>query len=414
MSGGAILSETSTSSPASRPSRLPITIALCVTVFLLGLSAASIQPYRGIVAVDNLGMSNSTFALIASLSSVATAAVSLLIGHFSDRAPDRRIGVIVCGTIAAIGYGLIFLVPTQLSYIISFCVILPLGGALFSQTFSFARVYFDRTRPQRSEFLMSAIRTLFSLAWVLAPGIVGFVAAYYSVFGVFAAAATAQLACALIFASLFLFKETKIGNAPRHTAELAPIRSSMPPGRIVGIVGVVFLRTAIFIHLLTIPLLLTNNFHGTVTDVSINAAVCAGLEVPFMLAWGWAATRFSKEPVIAVSALIYALYLVLLYFAHSVHDVLWLQGLNAVGTAALVSLPISYMQDSIRGRVGLSTALLDSVTVIAQLMASTIFAIFSTGNNYMPVVMAGAAVTVLGAAALTFSKLQQRQVPAAT
>lgn len=384
-------------------SRLAITSILGATVFLIGTSASAISPYRGIVAVDYLRMTASAYALVTSISSLGTAVVSLLLGHYADRMHDRRVGVLVCAVFAGSAYALIFLVPSQLNYIIAFCVILPLGGALFSQTFSCSRVYYDRTQPARAEFMMSALRTLFSLAWVVAPAWVGWVASRYSVFGVFGAAAGAQIVLIVVFSSLFLTPETKVGNDWGQSGS-AVASEGVPIGRCVGIVGVSLLRVAIFLHLMTAPLVLTNNFHGSLADVSLNVAVCAGLEIPFMLAWGYAAGRFSKEPIIVLSALVYALYLGLIYFARSVQDVLWLQVLNAIGTGALVSIPISYMQESIKGRVGLSTALFDMVTVLAQMVASAVFAIFSAQGNYIPVLLAAAVISLLGAGAVGVSK----------
>ena len=80
-------------------------------------------------------------------------------GYVSDRLPDRRLLVVACAAIGAVAYGLIYFFPTQPVYIVAFCAILPFGGALFSQTFSFARVYYDLRRPGRAEFMTSALRT---------------------------------------------------------------------------------------------------------------------------------------------------------------------------------------------------------------------------------------------------------------
>jgi SET family sugar efflux transporter-like MFS transporter len=386
------------------PSRLrPVTI-LAATIFLIGLSSSAINPYRGIVAIDGLKMSNSAFALVSFFSSLGTAIVSLMLGHFADRVADRRLGVMICAAFAAFAYALIFLAPSQLSYVVAFCVVLPFGGALFSQTFSFSRAYLDRENIKHSEFMMSVLRTLFSLSWVVAPAVVGWVASHFSVFAVFGAAAASQVMLLLVFGSLFLRNDTKVGAAQALSLDLEGGKR-LPEGRIIGIVGVTLLRVAIFLHLMTVPLVITHNFHGSLTDVSLNAAICAGLEIPFMIGWGYAAARFGKEFVIIASAVVYAIYLCLICFAHSVQDVLWLQGVNAIGTAALVSIPISYMQESIRGRVGLSTALFDTITVIASTVAAGIFVAFSTRENYIPVMLAAAIVTLLGAGAIISSKI---------
>jgi MFS transporter, SET family, sugar efflux transporter len=79
--------------------RPPVTAILSACLFLIGMSAAAIAPYRAIVAVDNLGMSNSLYALVVTLSSVGTVVASLVMGYFSDRIPDRRLLVIACAVL---------------------------------------------------------------------------------------------------------------------------------------------------------------------------------------------------------------------------------------------------------------------------------------------------------------------------
>jgi MFS family permease len=91
--------------------------------------------------------------------SVATAAASLALGYLSDRIGDRRLLVLICALLGAVAHGLIYLSHTPLAYIISYCVILPFGGALFSQSFSFSRAYYDQHQPERAEFMMSVLRT---------------------------------------------------------------------------------------------------------------------------------------------------------------------------------------------------------------------------------------------------------------
>ncbi len=383
--------------------RSSVTAILGATIFLIGLSASATGPYRGIVAIDGLHFSNFAFAVIASVSAIGTAVVSLILGHLIDRAGDRRFGVLACAAFSALAFGLIFFAPSRLTFIVAFCGILPFGGALFSQTFSYSRAYFDSARPGHAEFMTSVLRTLFSLAFVVAPALVAWLAARYSVYGVFGASASAQVAILVVFSTLFFVPGTKIGT--QYASAAQPQGSArLPAGRVVGIVGVMFLRAAIFLHMMAIPLVLTTEFGASLADVGFNAAACAILEIPFMLGWGHLAVRYGKEPIIVAGALIYSAYLLAVPFAHSVDQVLWLQGVNAIGTASLVSIPISYMQESVKGRIGLSTALFDVVTVVGQMAASGLFALFSTKTSYLPVMVATAVVSVLGAAAVGFSK----------
>lgn len=393
-------------------SKLPVTAILSACLFLIGTAAAAVAPYRALVAIDGLGLSNGIYAIIMTVSSIGTAVASLVLGYVSDKVTDRRVLVVVCGLIGTIAYAVIYLVPTVLSYVIAFCVILPFGGALFSQTFSYSRSYYDERNRERSEFMMSALRSLYAMAWVVAPPIVGWIASSYSIFGVFAVAGLAQGLCTVIFGLLFVDPSAKIGVSSKKAA------SNVPPPRIeafriVGISGVTLLRIAVMLHLTALPLVLSHDFSATLGEVGVNASLAALLEVPLMLAWGWAASRWPKDMILALNGLIYALYMLLVVtVARSVLDVLLLQGINAIATAALVSLNISYVQEAIKGRVGLSTSLIDVMTVIAGFVSAAAFAALASPTSYAGVMLAGAALSAGGAVILGASILMRRAMPA--
>src|SRR5690606_18076385 len=141
----------------------------------------------------------------------------------------------------------------------------------------------------------------------------------------------------------------------------------------------------------TAPLDIVRNFGGTAAELGIYASLAALLEIPCMPAWGFAAQRFKKHWLIAAGAAVFALSLFLLDQARIVTDVYWLQGFNAVATAGLMSMPISYMQEAIRGRVGLSTSLLDVVAVASPLIAAGIFGLVTAGARYLPIFAIAAA-----------------------
>ena len=250
---------------------------------------------------------------------------------------------------------------------------------------------------------------------MVVPPLGGGLAASGSIFDIFAAAALAHVGCVLLFGLLLTDPGARIGaqvgSVGRKTPDAAPAGPSLPAGRLVGLGGVTLVRVALALHLMTLPLALLNDFGGTLRDVGISASLAAGLEVPLMLAWGWAASRWRKEPILVLNALLYALYLLLLFFARSVADVLWLQGLNAVATAALLSLTISYVQKSIRGRVGLSTSLMDVTTVMSTSAASAAFAALSSPESYTAVFIAGSVLSLAGAGFIALSRAGAAREP---
>jgi predicted MFS family arabinose efflux permease len=158
------------------------------------------------------------------------------------------------------------------------------------------------------------------------------------------------------------------------------------------------------LHVTVLPLIIIRDFSGTFTDVGFVASVAALLEAPCMIAWGYAAMRMRKETILAANAILYALYLALFLVARSVMDVLYLQVLNAIATAALLSLTISYMQDTIKGRVGLSTSLMDVVTVVSAMSASAVFALFAGENAYVQVFAVGAVLSLAGGVLMGVSR----------
>lgn len=394
-------------------SRLPVTALIGTSLFFTGISFAATLPYRGIVAIEGLGISNSYYALLMTLGAIAAAAGSLALGYLADRIPDRRLLVIFCAVLGGVAHGLIYLSHTPLAYIVAYCVIMPFGGALFSQSFSFSRAYYDVHEPRRAEFMMSVLRTIFALAWVVFPPVAGWIASAYTVFDVFGVAALAHLVCTLIFALMLGDDRTRIGTSRKSAGDAAEPQGRLEPAKAVGIGGVTLVKIAMALHVTTIPLAILNDYGGTLAHVGIAASLAAALEVPFMLLWGFAATRITKDTILVVNAAIYGIYLLLLFMAGSVAEVLWLQGLNAISTAALLSITISYMQEAIKGRIGLSTSLMDVVTVISMLAASVLFAALTDASSYGLVFLAAGMLSLGGAAVILIGRLRRFQLLAA-
>lgn len=391
--------------------RLPVTVLVGTSLFFTGISFAATLPYRGIAAIEGLAISNGAYAVIVTLGSIATAVASLALGYLADKIPDRRLIVIFCALLGAAAHGLIFFFHTPLAYIIAYCVIMPFGGALFSQSFSFSRAFYDVHDPSRAEFMMSVLRTVFALAWVVFPPVAGWIAATFTVFDVFGAAAAAHIVCTLIFALMLGDERTKIGRARNGEGGLvADPAGRIEPARLLGIGGVTLVKIAMALSVITIPLAIVNDFGGTLTDVGINASLAAALEVPCMLFWGVAATRMSKDAILVINAAIYGVYLLLMFGADTVADVLWLNILNAVSTAALLSITISYLQEAIKGRIGLSTSLMDLVTVVSMLIASAAFAALTDGSSYAFVFLAAGATSLGGAGVILLSRIASLRV----
>lgn len=379
--------------------RMPVTALLGANMFFSGVTFASTAPYAAIVGVETLGLSGPSYAGLVSAGAIAGTFISVFLGYLSDRLPDRRILVLAAALAGMLGHGLIYWLRSPLAFSLSTVLIMPLGFAMFSQSFAYVRVFYNRHHPGRADFMVSALRTVFTIAWAMVPPLAGYLAAAGSIFDVYLMSSLAYLACGLIFAALMADGGTRIANVPAPTAPAREIgaRGPLPVPIITGVLGLIVVTVATRLGGMGMPLLMVNALGGELTDVGFLAGLAAALELPFMLGWGLLLARISKETILVFNALLFGLYLLLVSRADSVAEVLWLQGLNGIATAALMSVSISYLQDAIKGRVGLSTSLMDVVAITATLLSGAVFGVLSLRGDYRLVLLAGGLIAIAGA-----------------
>lgn len=393
----------------TRP-RLPMAALISASLLSIGVGYASTAPYDALIAIDALSIGHGDFALILTVASIVGVVASVALGWLSDRIGDRRLLMLATALLGATGMGLMYWLRSPMAFVIAYCVILPFGNSAFSQTFAYARVYYDQTRPRDAEFRITVLRSIYAASWVMVPPLAGWIAAVYQVFDVYLLAAVAYLVCGAISLAMLADPATRVVSAPPKPGVEGKGGIALP--MLVGICGVLLINVAIKVSGTATPLAMVSHFGGTIGDVGIAAGIGAFLEIPLMLAWGFLGRRFRKHTLIAAGALIYALYQVLLAQAGGVTEVFWLQVPRAVAIAVLMSVPISYMQEAIRGRVGLSTSLLDVTIVASGMISAAIFGLVAAPGRYLELFWVAAALATCGAAVLLLAHnvLQRRPV----
>ncbi len=367
-------------------------------------------PYRAIVGVDTLGLTNAQFGLVMALNAVGSAAAAIALGWLSDRVQDRRILLVFCAVMGAAAFGLVWAVQTPVVYITAFCLLIPFGNALFSQSFSYSRAYYNRESPDRAELTMSLLRSGFTLAWVIVPPFAGWIAAQGSAYSVFAISALAHVGCTLAVALIYVSPSAQVGliaqtNSERPSEALPKVRIATPFR--FGAIGVVCSLAALQLNMVLMPLVILHDLAGSLSQVGIAASLAAVIEVPVMIGWGYLAMRMRKDLILAIASATFAVYFCLMTFVGSYLQLLLLQPIAAVAIAALLSINISYLQDAIPGRVGLSTSLVDLTRVISVWSAAAVFS-FNASKTYATV-MPVAALLSLGGAVLLLVARQKRR-----
>ncbi|MBJ7578221.1 MFS transporter [Devosia sp. MC532] len=382
----------------ARTLRMPVTPMLATSMFFSGITYAATIPYASLVGVDTLGMSPGVFATIMAIGGVVGTLVSLFLGYISDKIKDRR-GLLLLSTLAGVAANFtVYAVPTQFGFAFSAIVLMPLAGASFSQCFAYIRVFYAKNAPARADFMVTTLRSVFTAAWVIVPPLAGWVAAEFSIFNVYLMAALAYVVIGAIFALMMVDPTTAVQMPPPVRAEGASLLSTfaLPLSTLGGLISLAVMTAAARILTFTVPLLIVTNLGGSLPDVGFYAAITAAIEVPSLLIWGWLGMRFTKEILLASAGVILALFMLSAAMSQSLPMLYWLLILNGFATAALMGLNISYVQEAIKGRVGLSTSLLDVIAISANLMGATAFGVLTSGGDYRFALMVGAGVAVLG------------------
>lgn len=387
--------------------RMPVTALLGTNMFFSGVTYAATVPYASLVGLDALGMSPAWFATVTALGSVVGTFVSLLLGFLSDKLPDRRVLVLITSVFGMAGHGLIYLWSTQAGFTISTVLLMPLGFAAFSQSFAYVRVFYLKHTPGRADFMVTALRTVFTVAWIIVPPLAGWIAAEFSIFNVYLASALSYAAGALIFAVLMSDPATSVQVPEPVRAEGQSLWSTfaLPRSTLAGLVGLVMMGAGTRVAGLTMPLFIVSGLGGDLTHVGIYSGITAATEAPFMLMLAYLTTRLTRETLLSVAGLVMAVFLVLASTRTDITSFYVLLVLNGLALSALMSINISYIQDAIKGRVGLSTSLMDLVAILANLLGAMAFGALVSGGDYRFALVAAAGIVFSGAALMALGNL---------
>jgi MFS transporter, SET family, sugar efflux transporter len=319
--------------------------------------------------------------------------------------------LILCATMGVVAFGMVWAIQTPLVYVSAFCLLVPFGNALFSQSFSYSRAYFDRERPERAELIMSLLRSMFTLAWIIVPPLAGWIAAQWSAYSVFALSALAHVGCTLAVGLIWIQPMARIKSPTKSGQNVpsdAPPRVRIAATHRFGVAGVILSLAALQLNIVLLPLVILRDLSGSLTQVGIAASLAAAIEMPVMIGWGHLALRIRKDLILAIASATFAVYFGLMAFVDSFTQVLLAQGIAAVAISALLSMNIGYLQEVIPGRIGLSTSLVDVTRVISVWAAAAIFSL-NSGTTYASLMGVAALLSLCGAGMMLFARQVSRQ-----
>ncbi|OWW05414.1 MFS transporter [Rhizobium sp. R72] len=372
-------------------------------IFAFGFAGAATSPYQSVIAIRELGFSNTLYASLIFAAAAVNVMVSILLGNLADRLGEYRAVMVTVTVFGIFGYGAVYLVPVQATFIASGLLLLPVYNALNSLLFANVRARTNAMPRGEVATINAGARAMISLSWVLVPGLVGLALSRST--SMLKAYLFACLACTVCLGLIAIFLPRQSGTdkaATRHLSHLAALVEVISPRIFIRVIAVSLISSTLHVNGAILPLIVTGPVHATVGDVGILVGIVAFLEVVFIVVWGRAQRIMSHVTALAIGTIIYVVYLVLLGFASAPWHVYALTIISGSGAAALISIPITYLQDLIAERPGLGSALISVNIFVSAGLSALLFALGNSVGGYRETAIVGALAGLIGLALLLF------------
>jgi MFS family permease len=374
-----------------------------IAIFTFGFAGATTTPYRSVVGILELGLSNEVYSALIFAAAAVNVIVSILFGNLADRLGEYRTMMLVAATFGVVGYGAVYFFPTQGIFVLSALLLLPVYGSLNSLLFANVRAAARGMAPGEVATVNSGVRAMISLSWVLVPGLTGvLLSSSPSMLPAYLFASMSCLVC-LGLVGVLLPRQSGTDNAAtHHLSYLAALGQVISPRIISRVMAVALISSTLHVNDAILPLVVTGAAHGTVADIGILVGIVALLEVVFIIVWSRMLRIVGQLAALVLGALIYAVYLILLAFADQPWHVYALTLISGIGAASLISIPITYLQDLIADRPGLGSALISVNIFLGAGLSAVLFAAGTAITSYSGTAVVAAFSGLAGTAWLLF------------
>lgn len=372
--------------------------ACSVAIFFFGFAGAATAPYQSVVAIRELGLSDAAFSAVTLLAAMLNVVASIILGVLADRDSGYRKLLMWLAACGMVGFGAIFLIRTPWAFVLAVLVPLSVYGGLYSLLFAAGRVFSQHLpRPEQAS-VSSALRGLISVAWILVPGLVGLALSRSdTLLPAYLIAGLAALGVLVVIR--FLMPRGGGGDAttrPPRMSILAAFGLLLRLPIALRVLAAALVTATLHVNSAVMPLIVTGQAGGVPGDVGVIVGLVAAIEVAFILVWARVLKTLSIVAALGIGVGLYVVYLLWLAHAQSPASVLAASCIGGIGAAAIITLPLGYLQELISDRPGLSSSLLSINMFLAGALAAGLFALGTSIGHYPTVALMGAAAGALG------------------
>lgn len=362
---------------------------------LYGAYASSLAPYQSLLAIEHFGLTNSAYSLVLIAGALVFVTGSVTLGILSDQWLSRRAVAYVATLCLIAGPALLVVWPAPWSFALAHMLMVPLGGTIFAQGFALARLATERHPPADRPGLMAAVRALFAVPFVVVLPLWSL--AFHAGAGVMRIYPVVMLVAVAMLGLVRWGWPTGPAaglEGPKSrqsfTAALAEFRA---PGLILRVALLGAVNCAVTLYMVLVGLVFANAGRPE-GDVALYVGMVAGAEVPFMLLLPRLQIHRRPAPLIAVGVGIYCIHLALMAPLAGTVFVWCLVLPAALGGAAVLTLPIVYLQDMMAARPGAGASLMAFQRVMGDGLSAVAFALGTATAGYGTAALIGTVIAV--------------------
>jgi SET family sugar efflux transporter-like MFS transporter len=369
---------------------------LFVLNVLLGFSSSFVMPFMSMFGTIEAKMSLLGFGTFMTLNALGGIVIATTLAHYSDLHFTRRSMLLLGSVAGALGY-------TGYAYFRSFVplvlvgtLVLGVSSITFSQLFAYARELLLRSDipPSQGAFYINVFRMFIALAWTVGPAIAAYIMVHFSYRGLFlSAAADFALFAVVVWSSV---PASRTAFPPRSPQSHSVLKLLARGDLLAHFAAFVLVTASTTISMMNLPLLILNVLHGNAANVGIAYSVAPIFELPFMLYFGWLATKYPAERIIRAGMLFSMTYYLSLVCATAPWHVYPCQALSAAATAIISGVAITYFQSHLPHHPATATNLYSNAQRIGSTLGYFLFVCLAWRFGYRAVFEACALFAAVG------------------
>ncbi|MEK3886702.1 sugar efflux transporter [Bacillus sp. FSL K6-3431] len=343
---------------------------LVINMLLIGIGISITSPYIPLFLTKDFGMSAGAFGIFMAISSLSGVFVNSLIAKHSDSGMDRKWIIIFATLSAALGYASYLVFNNFFILLVVVTLFMGLASPAMPQIYAYAHESANASKSDDKTFAMSTLRSLISLGFLIGPLCGTFILALAGYKGIFLGTSAIYLTVASLVL-LFLHKRKAVQS---NTKKKKKSGTSWFKNRQIRqpLIAFSFLFVINTIHLIITPLFIVNELHGTPRDVGLVVSVCAGLEIPIMLAIGALGKKISNHTLLIYGCIIAVIYYIILSISTHPWQLIPAQLLQATFVAIVMGNGLSYFTERLPDSPGLATTIFYNGSTIGRLLGSLV------------------------------------------